>query len=151
MYLFVVQHLTAYYFLNSVLSVGDVRLSVLAGRVNGSGVVVCPNDTQPLIFMCECTGLSCIWHLDPLITSSNAIEFILEDNPGHIISRNSLTAFLIKKTPQSNYYVYESQLFVPINVISGVSSQVVCENDGSVQSVISITTVGMSELLHVSQ
>ena len=126
----------------------DVTLSVLAGRVKGSSVVVCPSDTQPLIFMCKSTGTFCEWFLNPLISSANAIDFGFQDDPGHIVSRNSLTAFLIKKTGTAPNIVYESQLFVPVDAILHVQSlpvKVVCEN-GNTRSTMPITTLGTLKL-----
>lgn len=129
----------------SVFSARNVRLSVLTGQVKGSSVVVCASDIRPLIFMCECTGTLSEWFLDPLIPSSNAIDFDFEDEPGDIISQNSLTAFLIKKSGNSPNIVYESQLFVPIDAIHGMQSlpvKVVCKC-GESQSTMAITTPGI--------
>ena len=147
MRLFYSQHLLAayYYYLLLVSYARNVRLSLLAGQAKGSNVVVCSSDTQPLIFMCECTGAICKWFLDPVVSSSNAIEFIFDDEPGDIIPRDSLTAYLIKKTTHSSGFVYESQLFVPINAIRDVESlpaKVVCENDRGNRDTMSITTPG---------
>lgn len=123
---------------------------MLEGQVKGSGVVVCPHNTRPLIFMCECTGVTCKWFVHPVILSSNAFEFIYEDEPGHIETRKELTAFLIKKIRVSPNFMYESQLIVPLDIIRSVQSpvKVVCENDGGINSTMSIDiiTPGTSEL-----
>lgn len=150
MLLLYVRYIQLHYLSRFSVFARDVKLSVLEGQVKGSSVLVCPKDTQALIFMCECTGVTCKWFVDPVISSSNAFEFIYEDEPGHIQTRNELTAFLIKKIGVSPKIMYESQLIVPLDVIRSVQSpvEVVCENDKATNSTMSIDiiTPGTSDL-----